>query len=140
MSTYYYNNKCTNSCPDGTYPDNASSTCLICSIECTKCSSLTVCSECDIGYYLTANNTCETQCITTTNFPNYSSKSCEPCNSDCSTCINTTDCLTCVYTKDILNYQCLPNGQVCPLGMFKNNNICLKCHPTCESCTDYTVC
>ena len=46
-------------CPDGSYPDKASQTCIACLNNCATCLSDTFCVTCKDGYRLTAENKCE---------------------------------------------------------------------------------
>jgi len=52
--SYAYDQKCENTCPDGTYAEVANNSCLLCANECNKCDEggPSNCIDCKGGYYL----------------------------------------------------------------------------------------
>jgi hypothetical protein len=46
-------------------------------------------------------------------------------------------CSACSGTKYLYNGDCIDS---CPVGTWKNGNVCSKCNPSCASCTSATTC
>lgn len=113
---YLTGNRCTQICPDGTYPNNTSFTCINCSNLCSTCTSNIICSSCITSYSL-YNTNCISNCPS--GYVSVNSV-CIKCDSSCATCITTTtNCLTCInnYYFFINTNSCL---LTCPLGFYNN--------------------
>lgn len=108
-------NDCTstqcNSCNSGFYPSG--SNCIDCSNNCIACSSITQCTDCKIGFYLTSNSDC-LQCAS----------NCDQCNSN--------ECTHCTNGYVLYEGNCLAN---CPPSTFENNGACEPCSDNCNDCT-----
>lgn len=81
------------------YFDNLSQTCVSCPINCLLCSSLTLCTSCANGSYLTDSKLCETSCPPR-QFENNQSNTCQKCPFDCYTCNNVGQCTSCSAALD----------------------------------------
>jgi hypothetical protein len=150
--TYYYENNCYSSCPNGTFNSNSSFICSVCSTSCGEClNSGFNCTECianstnPILYLL--NNTCIETCPSgtfkdnSTNLTKYTPV-CSTCILPCSTCISATNCLSCANSSLFYyNNQCIVT---CPaLNTIANlttmqcdlcASICLTCINTTSTC------
>ena len=112
--TFYANKitgKCTDPCPDGTYPDSTTKSCIICQTTCLTCTGpldtdCVLCyphatktsgkCKCDLTYYPVSVTSCTTPqlCLSC----NSCSSGCEVCGSDSS-----TDCSSCITNYFLLN-------------------------------------
>ena len=66
-----------------------------------------------------------------------SSNECEACDIECLTCTQ-GECLTCVSGYLLLTDGTCVKGPDCPNNYLKDNDRCLRCHPSCEGCTGTT--
>ncbi|ELP89926.1 protein serine/threonine kinase, putative [Entamoeba invadens IP1] len=107
----------------------------------TDCEIMTTkgCVKCNEKFYLSNNK-------------------CLPCKGKCVTCYNSTYCLSCSTDLYFLNVnnECelasdlrsrcqnsMPNDvgcAICKNGYFKDKNDCVKCDPSCATCTEISKC
>lgn len=88
------NNNCS-TCPNGTFYSSAGENCLYCNaymVECVTCSSMTVCTSCDSGFWLSSSNICV---------------GCSSWHANCTAC-NQSGCSAC-------NLPYVSNGTYCQL-------------------------
>jgi hypothetical protein len=80
-------------CSDGFFPDYSNNfQCLRCLAECKTCENLNFCKECnDINSEINLDKYCECK----KGF-HLSERSCQPCPSNCSTCVFNSDQLKCI--------------------------------------------
>jgi hypothetical protein len=128
-------------CMTGRYLNTTDSTCLACSPLCVACSSVSVCTVCAPGQFVSAGNcvNCPANCFNCTSastclncregfvlISNVTSNSivCGACTAFCSECnpLNITECIT------------------CQRGMYKINGICQPCATGCLACTNANTC
>lgn len=102
-------------CPPGTFPNNGG--CEECTLpNCANCSSLTVCTDCDPGFFLLGGR-------------------CIRCPTNCLTCDSATVCTLCAPGFNLVNGKCV---KACPA-------CCLTCtydaqgNPVCTSCLNSFV-
>jgi len=131
------------SCPAGSYANENSHVCEVCSVGCTRCLSGGICAECGAGKYLTPAETCEDVCP-----PGFYTSSegnvCEVCRHNCNLCNSEFSCTQCKNHK-FLNptAECLDD---CPSGFYKNvgagafSGTCMVCPPGCKTCLSESVC
>lgn len=106
------------------YFDNNATVCVKCPIECSLCSSLTVCSACSSRYVL-----------------NTSAATCDSCPYDCFTCNSLGNCLTCNSVSDHRQldnstFRCIPMP-----GYYENNEtVSGQCSQGCINCTTSSNC
>ena len=121
-STYYANTltgKCTDPCPDGTFPDSTTKLCTICHTSCYTCTGSldTNCIDCyshaskgvdgkctcDLTYYLVVVNLCSTPQACTT---------CTSCSTGCEICSGNgaTDCSSCITNYYLYNSNSVKNN------------------------------
>ncbi len=90
---YLSNNLCISSCPNYTYPNTSTLSCLPCVDPCLTCTTKSTCSSCVNGYFY-YQQACLTTCP-----DGYVGIAlvCQPCTSPCRTCTNSTStCLSCL--------------------------------------------
>lgn len=132
---YYFQSNCYNSCPAGSYSENNSLICSVCSTTCAECLSIsTNCIECNTSsifpvLYL-INNTCLSSCplgtyaSNSTNLTKYTPV-CLACVYPCATCQSPTSCTSC-SNSSLFYYknQCLSS---CPLNITIQNTTSMQC-------------
>ena len=125
---------------------------MYCDLRCTDCfDSPTNCSACTrsgtwTSYLYSAdptNITCLKVCPDGF-FANKTSQTCDPCNVNCSTCLNSANyCLSCMSGWYWTGWSCY---DPCPVHYYTNTNLinCTKCSLYCDTCigpsTLCTVC
>ncbi|EAR86012.1 leishmanolysin family protein (macronuclear) [Tetrahymena thermophila SB210] len=149
-----FDNTCKPTCPYKQYGDQATGSCVLCSVNCSACfgPSYNQCLSCNDGYSLQGNQcvdtTCHSSCQSCSG-PNSnqctscpagqyldSRKTCQPCQYPCENCFNSaTECTTCGqgYEMDKFIGKCV--------SMNTCDSSCLECSafrdPTkCTSCRD----
>lgn len=137
---------CLVSCPYYYYLSNSStpSQCRPCdnsTYHCSSCFSLTSCESCVAGFYL-SGTTCTPNCPSLTTIANNGTWVCDPCSSQCATCLDSVDnCSSCSSTSAYFNGQCLSE---CPHPLVISAGTCGSCNPTCKVCslvdTNCTAC
>lgn len=119
-------------CPAKQYYNSTLADCAPCEASCSVCTSLSRCSECQIGYYL-------------------QSDACWPCQTACKTCVRTEYCTSCNSGFYFVNasstcqlcasncVSCTPNDCMkCNPGFYPEGSACLTCKVSCE-CSDGTL-
>lgn len=104
-------------CPDGYYLLN--SQCLTCNVNCSTCTSASVCTRCVFGLYLYSGN-----CVSTcpTNFPVTTTGNCTDCtDTNCITCDSLDQCSQCNFPTLLLSGHCLTS---CPTDYVSNGTHC----------------
>ncbi|CAD8077820.1 unnamed protein product [Paramecium sonneborni] len=100
-------------CNSGLVMNTSTYFCESCSINCQVCSSPTICTQCNAGYWLNGN-------------------SCSPCIKPCANCsLSGSNCSTCVDTANQT-----PSSCNCPSNYIINtsNYFCLQCQFPCATC------
>jgi proprotein convertase subtilisin/kexin type 5 len=136
-------NGCIPFCPDGTYPDTKTNSCLACASICKTCIDKNSCTSCPNQTYLFQNN-CTLKCPNRTYFTDNTTYTCVPCDISCSSSCETSP-LDCTDCKD--GYYRPENGSLlcvnsCPYGTVKNSTSkTCSCSSTCLTCDgDLTYC
>ncbi|KAL4480244.1 hypothetical protein ABPG74_020760 [Tetrahymena malaccensis] len=145
QSPLYLDNKlqCVSSCPAQFVPDNTKQICICrsnstllnqncpcnltyfdkngvcmpCPQNCNTCTSLTICSSCQAGYYLAADGTCVSTCPL-----NFSP---DQTNTNC----------VCRQNSTLQNLKCS-----CNTGYTDINGVCQQCPLNCDVCISQSVC
>ncbi|KAM9823350.1 proprotein convertase subtilisin/kexin type 5-like [Syngnathus typhle] len=136
---FLLNSTCVHECPAGYYGDDKEErTCERCHLSCASCAGRhsVQCFACRATFFRQGSSCVQT--CSESHFGNSSSMACERCDPACSRCRGPadTDCLSCrdgyVYMRQ--QSRCLKN---CPPGYYHHRwtHTCLKCHPTCKTCT-----
>ncbi|KAL4482200.1 hypothetical protein ABPG72_017981 [Tetrahymena utriculariae] len=133
-------------CNDGYYLYN--NTCLPCVNNCSLCNSSTICTKCQLGYFL-EDSTCKTKCQKLGYYSDYSQYMCLPCDTSCATCISgaLNQCSSCYdgyyLENDPQSKRCLSCNPLCTQCYGASNSNCLRCrqgvkfdqiNTTCISC------
>ncbi|KAL4480718.1 hypothetical protein ABPG72_014493, partial [Tetrahymena utriculariae] len=105
------------SCPCNRAYVDLNGDCFPCPKYCSTCTSQTICSACQAGYYLATDGTCVFVCPI--NFIP------DQANTNCVCRLNSTQ----------LNLQC-----PCNIGYIEINGSCQQCPQFCDVCTSQTVC
>lgn len=140
---FLYKGVCYSLCPNGTFGDEQSGKCLLCSPNCLRCygNQPKQCISCQPGYIMNINE-CVQKC------PLYkfldSKYQCEKCYPLCERCFGPASfqCLTCAPDWHLYDHSC---HLTCPIGTFQNhdengNLICTRCSEGCTECNDANSC
>lgn len=128
------------SCMTGRYLNTTDSTCLACSPLCVACSSISVCTVCAPGQFVSNGN-------------------CVSCPANCFNCTSSTTCLTCEEgfalianpSNSIVCGACtafcsecssanITQCITCQKGMYMLHGACRPCGANCLSCLSEQVC
>lgn len=127
---------CVAGCTTGMYGSNAIDppTCVACQSPCATCSSATTCLSCLTGYFFLNGTTCTTNCTPSVTIANAATHVCDPCSSQCRTCLGTiNNCTACsdpmVFYNGSCQTGCPSGGTLAPL-----NGICTACVSSCQTC------
>jgi len=124
------------------YFDNQATVCLPCPANCLICKSLTLCTVCLSGAYMsTVDNLCYAQCPVR-QFANSQSATCQSCPYDCFICNADGTCLSCSGSGGD-NRQLDPSTNRCvAMPKFFDNltQICISCPAGCAICTSLSKC
>ncbi|KAL4453890.1 hypothetical protein ABPG74_003773 [Tetrahymena malaccensis] len=117
-------NSCVLTCPDGKYADQESKSCQICPSGCSKCTSSSICSQCQNGFQISGQTCTAIQCTS-------------PCASCTSVPTFCTSCTGGLYLSP--QNTCVSQ---CPPGYFLNSsNMTWSTCPTgCINCSDAKTC
>ncbi|KAH0576029.1 Cysteine-rich membrane protein 1 [Spironucleus salmonicida] len=118
-------------CVAGFFKDTTSGTdtCTACSVNCTTCSSSSICTACNDGFSV-QNDKCEKKCTKTDG--NCTTNQicdiiCKDCTGNCATCEGTIEkCTTCKAGFGLENQQCLACQSGCA-NCADDKNICKVC-------------
>lgn len=138
ISGYYlYAGACVTVCPSAYIPlltntntsTNASIwVCYGCQSPCLQCTqSLTTCTSCVTGFYLTNTSTCISQCPS----PQIGYLgTCASCTSNCHRCVDSpSKCYACDEQYKLYNGTCILD---CPIGHYvssvNGSSVCIKCN------------
>ena len=114
------NEGCLDKKPENTYYINKEMEIInYCSSGCKSCSSDEKCDICDEGYKL-EDNIC-VECYPSCKYCSEKSEDSEKQN-----------CIECKNNFYLYGNNCL---EECPVGYFKNNSNCSKCHQNCKTCS-----
>ncbi|KAL4461960.1 hypothetical protein ABPG74_000805 [Tetrahymena malaccensis] len=146
LASYVYNNlsqtcnQLTQSCSQGQYYDQTSSSCKQCPDQnCQICNSSGVCTTCNANYTYNLNDQrCNKNCLSNQYFdsPN---NNCINCPTNCLSC-NSSQCTQCNS-----GYQWNSNDSRCNMSCTSNqyfdsvNNNCINCPTNCQTCNS-TLC
>ncbi|CAI2378427.1 unnamed protein product [Moneuplotes crassus] len=136
--------RCTNSCPSGTYGNTATNKCESCVFPCQTCTSSTSCDSCaefdSSGNPSTLikfeNNECKASCTADTYVD--VNDVCTPCSSSCSKCSERIDICTECASPLVLDKTTSTCQSSCPAGTTIYNsasNSCEVCNTNCATCT-----
>ncbi|GFS78582.1 furin-like protease 2 [Nephila pilipes] len=130
------NNMCLKTCPGGFLPDTEKRQCIPCLPVCSECELIELCTACHSGLFL-YNQNCVPLCPDGT----YAHKqTCQECHSSCASCYGSlpTNCIKCAAPHVLYNGSCYSQ---CPLHYYSNaDNMCVRCHRSCEHCLDSDSC
>jgi hypothetical protein len=122
-NSFYQGGFCFYSCSPG-YQDNGYGGCVIINSNTTNNTNTT--TGCSNNLYNNSGQ-CVNQCPSE-KYPD-SNKICQPCNSNCTTCQNSTICITCQTGYNLnANGSCVLNG-TCSLNQLKYNGTCVDSCP-----------
>ncbi|OMJ81170.1 hypothetical protein SteCoe_18439 [Stentor coeruleus] len=125
---YFYNNKCYEQCPSGSFNDGDK--CSDCKTHCETCQNKDLCSAC-FAPYLLYKDSCLEKCSEGTTVA--VNGICQPCLG-CLTCSGSTQtCTSCSSSKFLYKSSCVNK---CPNGSYKQSTSCLDCSITCNTCTN----
>lgn len=148
-TSFQSNTTCSNSCLTQFGLQPGSNICIYCDLHCTSCyAAFDNCSACTksgiYASYLFANDStiplmsCVTSCPDGY-FANKTTRTCDLCNLNCSTCLNTaTYCTSCVTTPFLMAWSAWTCYYPCPTHYYLESNLtnCTKCNPYCDTCAD----
>ena len=138
-----YTNRCTTTCPAGTYAEDDDQTCSFCDTYCKTCTNeKDFCTSCYTGTVLDAN-ACGTTCSDGT-FANYETWVCEGCHAACSTCFGAglESCTSCKPSSGYFKHPVLEACvNPCPDGFYgeETTGNCTTCGD-CQTCDAPTIC
>lgn len=135
-------NRCTLSCPIGTYLDSTLNLCVICPASCSQCSDGLTCLACGNSTYI-YNGGCYAACPngTIANSSTVGGTTVLTCSIN--TCSGSptsqTNCTSCVTPFYLYNQQCV---QFCPNGTYQSSssNLCYSCAAQCLNCSSFSNC
>ncbi|EWS76002.1 zinc finger lsd1 subclass family protein (macronuclear) [Tetrahymena thermophila SB210] len=114
-----------------------SDTCQLCDVSCSKCQGMTQndCLECKDSKQFSYKGKCEA-CSRDGVFQN--GRQCFDCAQNCKSCtgVEIEKCTQCI---DTFSFQQDKKCIICPTQdkyFIDGNNFCLKCHDTCQTCSD----
>ena len=129
-------NKCTATCPDGTYLDVMNNVCSKCVSPCKTCFSKTQCISCDqdpsnsLKLFVSSQKLCVNTCPIGSTVQVDSN--CIECDKSCQKCQTTTqNCLICSSSYAFFQGKCVDK---CPTGLIPIGGKCIPCNEKCESC------
>lgn len=95
------------------------------------------CTKCAEGFF-NENGVCVEKC-SNGNFANSETKTCEPCDISCLTCVDSsTNCTSCPDNTYLLNNACV---SACPSGTYPSiSNECTPCPGDCDTCLNADKC
>ncbi|KAL4480242.1 hypothetical protein ABPG74_020758 [Tetrahymena malaccensis] len=145
LSPLYLDNQfqCVSACPTQFFPDNSNTNCICrpnstllnqscpcnstyidlngncvpCPQNCSTCTSQTICSVCQAGYYVAADGTCVSTCPLDF-IPDQTNTNC-----------------VCRQNSTLSNLQC-----PCNTGYIDISDVCQQCPLNCDVCTSQSVC
>jgi proprotein convertase subtilisin/kexin type 5 len=146
---FFTANSCKGTCPAGTFANQVTNACTVCSNTCATCTnSAANCLSCvaaSANKYL-LNNQCLSACPIGF-FPNTvdGSSLCTLCHQSCSSCAGdgASLCTACVFFNlNILDRTANTGNCVadCPAFFFASNLRCEPCQLPCSTCTSTSVC
>ena len=115
--------------------------CVLCPFECVSCSSASVCSSCQSGFYLRADNFCYSTCLDGF-FYNNETNTCYNCSLNCTLCFSPSFCMACSAFYYLTPNNSCVDSTACPIRYYPNNdtNICELCLYDCLTCADNVTC
>jgi proprotein convertase subtilisin/kexin type 5 len=125
---YAPNHTCILSCPTLYFYDSIINVCTRCPLQCSACTSLTMCVSCQPGYNL-FNGACSLNCRPNNGIITYADPSTNNCVQVCAP----------PYFGDNSSYACI---SVCPTKQYGDSSLhlCQNCPQTCSQCTNLTFC
>ncbi|KAL0965792.1 hypothetical protein UPYG_G00285770 [Umbra pygmaea] len=134
-------NSCTASCADNYYLDYDVNMCRKCSENCLRCTSASICTECQAGTSLLGNY-CQKTCAPGS-YHNEQGSTCEPCHEACATCAGAgiEACNQCADGYLMEEWRCVSS---CSAGFYATESsphkttdglrICRRCDASCLTC------
>ena len=147
--TYFYENKCYNTCPEDTYSHvepSGSKNCSKCSApdNCASCyGTASNCTSCiatpDKHYLVQGQNKCVTDCTTEVQFPIQFGDACVSCQSPCPVgkcSVVATNCTSCVGTSPARFLESESCVEQCADKYWENTgtSYCDNCNTNCRTC------
>lgn len=116
---YQSDMRCYDTCPDGTYPNAATESCLACHFSCSACSSFSVCTACGplSNRYLNGSS-----CLPLPGFFENGANQAGQCPNNCATCTSASSCTEC-------------QG-----GFYRTGSACIGCISNCQTCVNGLSC
>lgn len=127
------NYQCVTICPNYTYANLSTSECTSCFSPCEMCTSISQCTSCQLGFYL-SNSSCLNPCP----YGYFGlNRVCQLCTFPCAACsLSLTVCIACASTYYLVTATstCTQN---CPSGLYPNDAFgnCTGCTPPCGTCS-----
>ena len=151
-----YNNVCLIMCPDKTYIDEDTNSCVDCPIGCKSCLNSDNCTQCEENFFIKSetknsknnhNTITSTKCVQNCGkgfFGDCSSNQCQECSPACSSCYGNSnkDCFECKDNFINQDHACVPSND-CFSGYYANleNKTCQRCLvPYCKECSSALHC
>ncbi|KAM6984828.1 proprotein convertase subtilisin/kexin type 5 [Aplochiton taeniatus] len=133
-------NSCTASCEDSYFLDHDENACRRCSENCLKCTSSSVCTECQPGTSLQGNR-CQRSCGPGF-FRDGQESTCQPCHLACATCAGAGmgACSQCAVGYLMEEWRCVSS---CSVGFYPletnpenpdGQRMCRRCDASCLTC------
>lgn len=133
-----FGSTCISDCSAGyyVYTSTSGDQCLRCSSPCLNCSSSSVCTSCQTGYYF-YNGACLLACPAFTYASATTPPTCLPCSSACTSCLNGSSCLECQQGYYLSSGVCV---SACGLSQYLSGTSCVNCLTNCLTCVSGGVC
>uniref|UniRef100_A0A673CDE4 Proprotein convertase subtilisin/kexin type 5a n=1 Tax=Sphaeramia orbicularis TaxID=375764 RepID=A0A673CDE4_9TELE len=133
-------NTCTAICSDGYYLDHDANMCRMCSENCLKCTSYSICTECKPDTSLQGNR-CQRSCAPGF-YHDKQEGACKPCHQACATCLGAgfEACNHCAEGYFMEGWRCVSS---CSAGFYATepnpeiadgHRICRRCESSCLTC------
>ncbi|XP_063049504.1 proprotein convertase subtilisin/kexin type 5-like, partial [Engraulis encrasicolus] len=134
---YQHGVACHRHCPDGTYGDNSTLTCMMCDAHCRICDA-SQCYWCDDDYYL-SDDKCVKQCAEGL-YGDEERRECESCHHTCRTCSGPAhdDCDSCEDGMTLEKGLCVPVDVTVTCGtnhFLTATGTCMACYSDCGTCS-----
>ena len=133
---------CVDECPAETYLEKRARECRHCPHACKRCSDYDACTSCHAGYYLQRNLLSKVlECVDSCGVGMYpdANATCQTCSANCKACTGPDSCISCRPSKLLTKGKCQTK---CSDGYFLSTSYkkvrCLKCHPSCKTCSGST--
>lgn len=113
--------------------------CANCHEKCERCwdGNVTACYSCSAGYFLNVSSCAEPLKICSQGWFLNANNTCNTCPNGCSQCTNATTCTSCKSGFYMSSSTCVTS---CPEATFLQNNTCYACDSHCSKCNSASMC